>query len=165
MVLGPYPLAATVNRRVVGSDLPHKFPHKMRSFKVVSSKMQEWAGRALTSGKAIVTSVFAFPASCSVCGWEDSQAGCHGFDPRLPLHIARRLSQRSSAAPPKIKSVRPLKLHVCAQSRHDDRTAVAVIAGIVDVLHSRCDIDSAPHMQRVIRFQNVLAPVAEPAIA
>src|SRR5208282_5703036 len=50
------------------------------------------------------------------------------------------------------------------QGRHHHRPTVAVVARIVDVLHSGGDINSAPNMCRVIRFDNIFPPVAQPAV-
>jgi hypothetical protein len=58
-----------------------------------------------------------------------------------------------------------LELNVCPERRHHYRPAVAVVAGIVDVLRPRSKIDSAPHVQRVIGFHDILPPVVQPAIA
>src|SRR5579871_655527 len=62
-------------------------------------------------------------------------------------------------------SRRLLELHVRAKGRHRHRTAVAVIAGIVDVLHARRQVNPAPHMRRVVRLEYGFAPVIQPAIA
>ncbi len=51
-----------------------------------------------------------------------------------------------------------------AQARDYDRAAVAVVAGIVDVLHSGSDIDSAPNVGGVVRLDDVLASVVQPSI-
>src|SRR5208283_5840347 len=59
---------------------------------------------------------------------------------------------------------RLLELNVCPERRHHYRPAVAVVAGIVDVLRPRSKIDSAPHVQRVIGFHDILPPVVQPAI-
>ena len=44
-----------------------------------------------------------------------------------------------------------LKLDVGTERRYYDRAAVAVVAGIVDVLHARREVDSAPDVQRCSR--------------
>src|SRR5208337_1472311 len=59
----------------------------------------------------------------------------------------------------------PLELHMSPQARHDHRPPVAVVDGIVDVLHSGSKIDSAPKVYRVIRFDDVLPAVVQPSIA
>src|SRR5690349_20037613 len=51
------------------------------------------------------------------------------------------------------------------QRWHDYRSAVAVVARIVDVLHAKRRINPAPHVQRVIGLDNILAPVLETAVA
>jgi hypothetical protein len=51
------------------------------------------------------------------------------------------------------------------ERRHNYRAPVAVVAGIIDVLHSGSDIDSAPNMRRVIRLDDVLPPVVQPSIS
>src|SRR5271157_4694035 len=58
-----------------------------------------------------------------------------------------------------------LEFHMRPQARHHNRPPVAVVAGIVDVLYSGSDINSAPKVQRVIRFDDVLPPVVQPSIA
>src|SRR6202140_212226 len=50
-------------------------------------------------------------------------------------------------------------------SRHNNRSAIAVIAWIVDVLYSGSDINSAPNVGGVIRFDDILPPVGQMAIA
>jgi hypothetical protein len=70
--------------------------------------------------------------------------------------------------PPTLKSIAermPLELHVCAQGGNDSRAAVAVVAGIDDILHSGSEIDSAPDVRRVIRFDDILPPVVQTSIA
>src|ERR1700730_503254 len=57
------------------------------------------------------------------------------------------------------------KFHVRAQARHDDRSPIAVVSGIVYVLHTGSHIDPAPDVHRVIRFNDVLPAVMEPAVA
>src|SRR6202521_437087 len=51
------------------------------------------------------------------------------------------------------------------QARHHHRPSVAVIAGVDDVLHSGSDIDSAPDVRCVIRFDDVLPAVVQLSIA
>lgn len=51
------------------------------------------------------------------------------------------------------------------QARHHHRASVAVVTGIDDVLYSGSDIDSAPNMCCVIRFDDVLPPVVQLSIA
>src|SRR5271155_3408013 len=52
-----------------------------------------------------------------------------------------------------------------AKTRHHHRPAVAVVAGIVDVLHPWSHIDSTPNVYRVIGFDDVLPAVAQPSVA
>ena len=52
-----------------------------------------------------------------------------------------------------------------SQAGHDHRSAVAIISRIVDVLHAGSKIDSAPGVDGVIRFHDILAAVIEAAIA
>src|SRR5580698_4158663 len=54
---------------------------------------------------------------------------------------------------------------MCAETGHGDRAAVPVVSGVVDVLHARGDIDSAPDVSRVVGFQNVFPPVGQGAVA
>src|SRR5216683_1092311 len=51
------------------------------------------------------------------------------------------------------------------QSWHHHRPPVAVVTGIDDVLCSGSEIDSAPDVCRVIRFDDVLPPVVQLSIA
>ena len=52
-----------------------------------------------------------------------------------------------------------------AKAGHQHRPTVAVVAGVIDVLHGGCEVDAAPRVHGVIRLDNFFAPVAEPAIA
>jgi hypothetical protein len=47
---------------------------------------------------------------------------------------------------------------------HHYRPPVAVVAGVVDVLHSGSDIDSAPNLCHELRFDDLLPSVVEPSI-
>ena len=58
-----------------------------------------------------------------------------------------------------------LELHVRPEGGHDYRPAIAVVAGINDVLNAGSQIDSAPDVCRVIRFEDVLPPVVQPSVA
>src|ERR1700751_207437 len=51
------------------------------------------------------------------------------------------------------------------ERRHEDRPAVAIVAGIVDVLDAGGDIDSAPQVQGVIGLDDVFPTVIQMAIA
>lgn len=57
------------------------------------------------------------------------------------------------------------EIRVEAEPRHDHRAAVAVVTGMADVLEIRRYEDPAPHMERVVGFENLLRVVVEPAIA
>jgi len=59
---------------------------------------------------------------------------------------------------------RRLELQVQAQRGHYYRSAVPVVAGIVDVLHSGRHVDSAPNVRRVVGLDGVLPPVIQLAI-
>ena len=52
-----------------------------------------------------------------------------------------------------------------AEGGDDDGAAVAVVAGIVDVLHAGREIDSAPDVHGVVRLEDVFAAVVEVAVA
>src|SRR5467141_2998540 len=52
-----------------------------------------------------------------------------------------------------------------AKRQHDDWSPVPVVPWIVNVLQSERRINPAPHVQRVIGLDNILAPVIETAIA
>src|SRR5260370_42220751 len=58
-----------------------------------------------------------------------------------------------------------LELQMQAQRRHDYRSPVPVISGIVDVLHAKRRINTPPDMKRVITFDDVLAPVVQASVA
>ena len=47
----------------------------------------------------------------------------------------------------------------------EDGAAVAVVAGIVDVLEAGRDVDAAPDMGGVVGFHNIFAAVVESAVA
>src|SRR5713101_3379608 len=51
------------------------------------------------------------------------------------------------------------------QARYHHRPPVAVVTGIDDVLHSGSDIDSAPDVCCVVRFDDVLPPVVQLSIS
>src|SRR5258708_3545768 len=51
------------------------------------------------------------------------------------------------------------------QARYHHRPPVAVVTGIDDVLHSGSDIDSAPDVRCVIRFDDVLPAVVQLSVA
>ena len=57
-----------------------------------------------------------------------------------------------------------LELHVQAQRRDENRPTVAVVARIVDVLQSKCRIDAAPRVKRVVGFNNIFTAVVQAAI-
>src|SRR5579863_4034146 len=57
------------------------------------------------------------------------------------------------------------KLDMQAEGRSNQGAAVAVVAGVVDVLRVERREDSAPHVQRVVGFDNVLAPIVQFAVA
>ena len=52
-----------------------------------------------------------------------------------------------------------------SEGRHHHRPPITVVAGIDDILHSRSDIDPAPNVCRVIRFDDVLPPVVQLSVA
>src|SRR5260370_17970954 len=51
-----------------------------------------------------------------------------------------------------------------AQRGHHYRSPVPVVARIVDVLHAKRRVNSAPHMERVVALNNVFATVSEAPI-
>src|SRR5260370_14757506 len=51
------------------------------------------------------------------------------------------------------------------QARYHHRPPVAVVTGIDDVLHSGSEIDSAPDVRCVIRFDDVLPAVVQLSVA
>src|ERR1700675_652655 len=63
------------------------------------------------------------------------------------------------------RRVRALEFDMSAEARHHYRPPVAIVAGMDDVLHAGSDIDSAPDVCCVIRFDDVLPPVVQLSIA
>jgi hypothetical protein len=59
---------------------------------------------------------------------------------------------------------RELELEVQAQRRHQDGAAVAIVAGIDYVLKPEGSVSAAPDVQRVVRFDYILAAIIEAAI-
>src|SRR5271165_7091362 len=57
-------------------------------------------------------------------------------------------------------SLPALELYVSPQGRYHHRAAGAVITGVVDVLHSRGQVNSAPDVGCVIGFDDILASIA-----
>jgi len=57
------------------------------------------------------------------------------------------------------------KLDMQAEGWREDRAAVAIVAGVVDVLRIERGEDAAPHVQRVIGFENVFAAIVQVAVA
>src|SRR5579872_969117 len=57
------------------------------------------------------------------------------------------------------------EFYVGAESWNDDRSAVAVVSGIVDVLNIGRQIDSSPDMERVVGFQDIFSAVVEMTVA
>src|SRR5713226_6330546 len=49
--------------------------------------------------------------------------------------------------------------------RHDYRSSVPVVAGIVDVLHAERRVNPSPHVECVVALDDVLPPVTQPPIA
>jgi hypothetical protein len=64
-----------------------------------------------------------------------------------------------------VLSSRPLELDVEAEGGDEDRAAVAVVAGIVDVLQAGSNVDAAPKVGSVVGLHNIFAAVVESAIA
>ena len=58
-----------------------------------------------------------------------------------------------------------LELDVGAERGHQHRAAVAVVAGVDDMLQAGREIDAAPHMDRVVRLHDIFAAVIESAVA
>src|SRR6267154_3891033 len=52
-----------------------------------------------------------------------------------------------------------------AERWHHHGPAVTVVTGVVNVLESGRQVDAPPNVRCVIRLENVLSPVAQPAIA
>src|SRR5580693_1192808 len=59
----------------------------------------------------------------------------------------------------------PSKLDVKAEGRRKHGAAVAVVAGVDDVLRVESGEDATPHVKRVVSFDDVLAPIVQPAVA
>src|ERR1700687_3861635 len=58
-----------------------------------------------------------------------------------------------------------LELHVSAERGHNHGPTIAVVPGVVDVLHAGSEVNAAPHVHRVKGFHDVLAAIVELAIA
>src|SRR5260370_6824217 len=58
-----------------------------------------------------------------------------------------------------------LELQMQAQRRHDYRSPVPVISGIVDVLQPERRINPSPHVECVVGLDDVLTPVSQPPVA
>src|SRR5260370_37570427 len=58
-----------------------------------------------------------------------------------------------------------LELQMQAQRRHDYRSPVPVISGIVDVLQPERGINPSPHVECVVGLDDVLTPVSQPPVA
>jgi hypothetical protein len=56
------------------------------------------------------------------------------------------------------------KLHVHTKRRHQYRTAVTVVAGMIDVLKSKRRVNPPPHMDGVIRLDDIFASVMKAAV-
>src|SRR6476660_2312631 len=57
-----------------------------------------------------------------------------------------------------------LKLEVESQRRHNHRAAIAVVAGVVDILETRGRINAAPNVQGVVHLYDIFAAIVETAI-
>src|SRR5579862_1041773 len=51
------------------------------------------------------------------------------------------------------------------EAGHNNRPTITVVTRIVNVLHGRCNVDSAPNMGSIKRLNDVFASVVQPAIA
>jgi hypothetical protein len=51
------------------------------------------------------------------------------------------------------------------KARHNHRPTIPVIPRIVNVLHTRSKVDSAPDVSGVIGFDDILPPILQSAIA
>src|SRR5271156_5474478 len=52
-----------------------------------------------------------------------------------------------------------------AQGGHEDRTTIAIVAGVVEVLKIEGSVNAAPRVEGVVGFENVLAAVVQAAIS
>ena len=57
------------------------------------------------------------------------------------------------------------ELDVSAEGGDDYRAAVAVVAGVVDVLQAGGEVDAAPDVDGVVGLENIFAAVVEMAVA
>src|SRR5579863_9322231 len=57
------------------------------------------------------------------------------------------------------------EFHMQPEGGHHDRSAIAIVARIVDLLHAGSDINTAPNMGSVIGFHNVFATIAQASVA
>src|SRR5260370_24128075 len=58
-----------------------------------------------------------------------------------------------------------LELQMQAQRRHDYRSAVPVISGIVNVLQAERRINPSPHVECVVGLDDIFTPVTQPPVA
>src|SRR5260370_34978953 len=57
-----------------------------------------------------------------------------------------------------------LQVHMKPQTRHQDRSAVAVVAGIVYALQVESGVDTPPAVDVVVSLEDFFAPLIEPTI-
>lgn len=95
------------------------------------------------------------------------------LSPRAPRFLRREASNRLRALDSPATSQRktraalntPLELQVQSKRRHNHRSAIPVVARVVDVLHAQRREKPSPDMQRVIALDNVFPAVVQSAIA
>src|SRR5437879_2317500 len=86
----------------------------------------------------------------------------------LPLLFRRNqqpLVSRLSSCCQAVLLHRRLELQMQSQRRHNHRSPVTIVAGIVDVLHAKRRVNPAPQVKGVVTLDNVLATVIKAPIA
>ena len=74
------------------------------------------------------------------------------------------LREQASCGPAAHFFLPDLQFDVQSQHRHDYRSAVTIVAGIVDVLQSKRRVKSAPNVKCVVALHDILTPVIQSAI-
>src|SRR6202166_4803974 len=90
------------------------------------------------------------------------------FDTQIRIQAPTTQSQRSKKSKvqnPKSDWSMCSEFDVGAEGGNQDRAAVAVVAGVLNVLNAGSEVDSAPDVDRVIGFDNVFTTVVEVAVS
>jgi len=71
-----------------------------------------------------------------------------------------------SASRPKIAVLTAIHLELNMQAKTPDRhwSTISIVAGVVDVLQVRGNVDTSPDVRRVVRLDNRLAAIQQAAV-